>query len=121
MVTFQPIEPAPLPEFWVEGTHWVKLLLFGFLPLGRQAIVISFPAVDDIFMLRDNGYSALINQWDHTITLEQIGNQVRYRDEIRIAAGILTPLVWLFAGVFFRHRQRRLKVLATRGFDYGTD
>jgi hypothetical protein len=121
LVTFEPIEPASLPKVWVDGTYWVNLLLFGFLPLGRQAIVISQPAAGDTFMLRDDGYSALVKTWDHRITLEKIGSAVLYRDELRISAGILTPIVWLFALVFFGYRQRRLTGLANRGFNYRTD
>ena len=118
MVTFQPIEPASFPEIWFEGTFWVKLLLFGVLPFGRQAIVISYPAGEDTFTLRDNGYSALIKTWDHKITLEKMGGGIRYRDELRISAGILTPVIWLFACVFFKHRQRRCNALAKAGFNY---
>jgi hypothetical protein len=38
----------------------------------------------------------------------------RYSDEIEIDAGLLTPLVWLFARVFYGHRQRRWQKVAMR-------
>jgi len=65
--------------------------------------------------LRDNGYSALITTWDHWITVEPDGERgTRYRDEVEVKAGLLTPFVWLFAQVFYRHRQRRWRALARR-------
>lgn len=39
------------------------------------------------------------------------GGKVSYTDEIEIQAGWLTPVIWLFAHVFYRHRQRRWKAL----------
>jgi len=36
---------------------------------------------------------------------------VSYTDEIEIQAGWLTPGIWLFAQLFYRHRQRRWKAL----------
>ena len=120
MVTFQPIEPSSFPEAWGEGRYWVNMKLFGFLPFGRQAIVISYPTEERNFTLRDNGYSAMIKKWDHRITIEKTGSGVLYRDEVRISAGILTPIIWFFALVFYSHRQRRWKTLANKGFDYGT-
>jgi len=37
--------------------------------------------------------------------------KVSYTDEIEIQAGWLTPVIWLFAHIFYRHRQRRWKVM----------
>jgi hypothetical protein len=36
----------------------------------------------------------------------------RLRDEVDIAAGHMTPIVWAFAQVFYRHRQHRWRALA---------
>lgn len=119
LVTFASVGADPLPDIWTEGTHWVRLRLFGLLPLGKQAIVISILPVPRGFALRDAGYSALIPVWDHTLTIEPMPEGTRYTDTVEVRAGILTPLVWLFAQAFFRHRQRRWRALATRGFDYG--
>jgi hypothetical protein len=104
---------------WTVGTHWVRLWLFGVFPLGRQAIVITFPTVASGFALRDAGHSALISTWDHLITIERGNNGVVYRDQVVVRAGILTPVAWLFAAIFYRHRQRRWKRLVKSGFDYG--
>jgi hypothetical protein len=99
--------------------HWVRLKLFGVLPIGRQAIVISYPQTENAqtFMLRDNGYSPLINKWDHLITAQEVNGGTLYRDSVTIKAGILTPFVWLFARLFYAHRQRRWATLAANGFN----
>jgi len=37
---------------------------------------------------------------------------------VTIEAGILTPFVWLFARLFYAHRQRRWAALAAKGFSH---
>lgn len=39
LVRFIPRDPAQLPETWAEGTYWMSLYLFGFIPFGKQAVV----------------------------------------------------------------------------------
>lgn len=120
LLSFSPLDPAEFPDTWSEGTYWVKLKLFGVLPIGRQAIVTTYPQTENAqaFMLRDNGYSPLINKWDHLITAQEVSGGTLYRDRVTIDAGILTPFVWLFARLFYAHRQRRWAVLAANGFNY---
>ena len=118
LVKFVPIEPLQLPLAWTDGTYWVSLHLFGVIPLGRQAVVISHPS-SAIFTLRDNGHSALIRKWDHVITIEPSGNGTLYRDQVTIHAGMLAPFIWLFAQLFFHHRQMRWRKLARDRFSYG--
>jgi hypothetical protein len=86
--------------------------MLGFLPFGKQAIVISFPKSVGGFLLRDNGYSGLIKVWDHKISITTDAGRTRYNDSVTIHAGVLTLPVWLFAQAFYRHRQRRWRLLA---------
>jgi hypothetical protein len=118
LVRFVALEPPQFPLTWADGTYRVSMRLFGIIPLGKQAIVISHPPAD-IFTLRDNGHSALIRTWDHTITITPSGTGTLYRDQVVIEAGLLTPLVWSFALLFYHHRQRRWRQLVSAGFDYG--
>ena len=67
LVSFTFIDAPQFPRTWTAGTHWVSLTLFGFLPFGRQAIVISIPPVETGFALRDAGRSTLIPVWNHLI------------------------------------------------------
>jgi hypothetical protein len=113
-----PTEPSQLPETWSEGTYWVSMYLFGFIPFGRQAMVVSFPDCGDPFCVRDNGYGTFMRKWDHLVTIEQAGDGSLYRDRVTVEAGLLTPLVWGFAQIFYRHRQRRWRRLVARSFNY---
>ena len=117
LVSFVPITPSQLPKVWKEGTYWVSLYLYCIIPFGKQAVVISYPSYAP-FTLRDNGHSELIRKWDHVITVEPSNNGTHYRDRVTIEAGILTPFIWLFAQLFYRHRQRRWRQLVEREFDY---
>lgn len=120
LLRFRPLEPPAFPERWLAGEHLVRLELFGLVPLGRQVIGIEIlDARGPVYRLRDNGRGRLARTWDHLITLEPLpGGRTRYRDRVVVEAGILTPFVWLFAQLFYRHRQRRWRALVARGFSY---
>ena len=50
--------------------------------------------------------------WNHTIRFRPLENgKLHCTDEIEIQAGLLTGVVWAFAHVFYRHRQRRWRRL----------
>ena len=119
IVKFIPCGTTQLPERWETGTYWFALRLFGFIPLGKQAVVISYPDNSEGFSIRDNGHSMLIKRWDHRITLEPLGMGTLYRDHVIIEAGVLTVFVWAFAQLFYRHRQRRWRKLVANRFRYG--
>lgn len=116
MVRFIPVDDAALESFQPGGRYQVKLRLFGMIPFGTQWIVSSLHEAKGTQWpkrLRDDGYSALISKWDHwiAVTPDKDGG-TRYTDEVEISAGVLTPLVWAFAQIFYRHRQRRWRGLA---------
>jgi hypothetical protein len=121
MQYFVPIEPAAFPERWHEGRFKVGLRAFGFLPVGTQWVVISeIAATANIRRLRDNGHGDLARRWDHLITVApRPDGQTDYRDDIDVEAGILTPIIWAYAWIYYRHRQRRWRRLALNGFNYG--
>jgi len=124
LLRFDPVEPPVLPAEWQPGRYLVALRLFGVLPLGTQWIDIEIPAEErrpdgPIHRVRDRGSSALLSTWDHRITLGPTpGGGCLYRDDVEIRAGLLTPTIWLFARLFFRHRQRRWRRLVANAFDY---
>lgn len=114
LVRFKPLDPPQFPSEWTEGKFLVAARLFGLVPLGRQTIDISFDGLsNDRYAVRDNGYGDLARRWDHRIEVIDLGSgQTRYRDTVDVEAGVLTPLVWLFARLFYSHRQRRWRQLA---------
>jgi ligand-binding SRPBCC domain-containing protein len=112
-VEFVPVEKSGFPDRWIAGDYRVRMDLFGLIPMGKQRIGISLDdskAGEGEYRLRDDGGSALISKWDHRITVRALDEtRTCYRDEVEIRAGLLTPCVWLFARMFFAHRQRRWK------------
>jgi len=119
LVRFDPVHPPAFPTEWSDGEHVVALRLFGAIPFGTQSIVISMAPTTHGFTIRDAGHSALISRWDHVITITPHESGCHYRDHVDIRAGVLTPLVWLFAQLFYRHRQRRWRALVAQEFNYG--
>ena len=118
LIRFTPQGGTPFPAIWAPGEYRAWMWLFGFLPIGWQAVVISEPAPDgETRFIRDNGYGPLIRQWDHWIAIAPgEGGTTHYTDRVAIEAGLLTPLSAAFARVFYAHRQRRWRELARTGF-----
>lgn len=116
LMRFVPVGDQTLEHFKPGGRYQVKLRLFGILPFGKQWIVTSLHEPENgqwPRRLRDNGYSALIDKWDHCITIApNAGGGTLYSDHVEISAGFITPFIWAFAQVFYRHRQRRWRNLA---------
>lgn len=116
LLRFVPVGSEPLDAFKPGGRYQVKLRLFGILPFGTQWIVTSVHEPESgewPKRLRDDGYSAIIRKWDHWITIApNPDSSTSYRDDVDISAGVLTPVIWVFAQLLYRHRQRRWRGLA---------
>jgi hypothetical protein len=89
-----------------------RLLFFGLLPAWQHRLLVV--SVDDErreLLSRESG--GPVRRWNHRIAIEPDGeNTCRYTDEIEIEAGVLTPLVWAYAHLFYRYRQMRWRALA---------
>jgi hypothetical protein len=60
-------------------------------------------------------HGRLTRVWNHRLQIVPIDSRaVVYTDAIEIQAGGMTVFIWLFAHVFYRHRQRRWKRLLAR-------
>lgn len=115
LVSIHPVAGEELPGEWVEGsTVRVRSYLFGFVPLGTR--VIHFDRVDPTRReIATREHDPLVQHWNHTVRVRPAPNgDAIYRDEVEISAGLLTPLVWLFAQCLYRHRQRRWRGVARR-------
>jgi hypothetical protein len=108
-------QAAALPPRWTEGeTIRCRPFILGFIPVGIRTL--HFERIDDAGRtIETREHDALVRRWDHRISIEPRGNnRARYRDEIEIDAGLLTVVVWIWANVFYRHRQRRWRALASK-------
>jgi hypothetical protein len=104
-----------LPNPWRQGITVVgQNRVLGILPLGRHWLY--FERIDAANrQIQTRECNRWIARWDHLISVEQAPDgRTHYRDDLEIRAGLLTPLVWLFAQWFYRHRQRRWRRVAQR-------
>lgn len=63
--------------------------------------------------LRTAERGGFVEVWNHLLKVEPIcGGRSRYTDEIEVRAGVLTPVVWALAHLFYRYRQARWRALA---------
>lgn len=106
MIKFIP-KNGEFPAVWEPGKYDVSMRMFGLIPLGWQTIEIEYPEGDGSMVLRDNGSGILAKKWDHWVIVENENGGTRYSDRIDVSAGLLTPIVALFARFFYAHRQRR--------------
>lgn len=98
---------------WREGetvVGWV--FLFGFLPFSRHHLHVA--SIDESTRtLSSREFGGVIKTWNHDIEINPIDAKTcRYRDRIEIEAGVMTPVIVVYARWFYRTRQRRWQALA---------
>lgn len=98
---------------WREGetvVGWV--FLFGFLAFSRHHLHVA--SIDESTRtLSSREFGGVIKTWNHDIEINPIDAKTcRYRDRIEIEAGIMTPVIVVYARWFYRMRQRRWRALA---------
>lgn len=103
---------SPLTDFgniiWQENSDFVfRFRLFGVLPFGVHTIhVVEFDEVS--YEIYTNEKNTHVQVWNHRIILESVeAGKTQYTDEVEIYAGWKTPLVYLWAKYFYKHRQKR--------------
>jgi ligand-binding SRPBCC domain-containing protein len=104
-----------IPERLGEGESYdLRLLFFGVVPAWRHRIhVVQLD--DERKEIRTEEQGGPVRDWRHRITVDSEGwGSTRYMDEIEIKAGVLTPLVWIYAHLFYRYRQMRWRRLARK-------
>jgi hypothetical protein len=112
LLQFEPQVDGELDGEWITGkTYTVRLSLFGFLPAGEHRITLA--SIDrEAKQIESKESGDLSPVWNHTIRFRPLENgKLHYTDEIEIKAGLLTGVTWAFAHLFYRHRQRRWKIL----------
>jgi ligand-binding SRPBCC domain-containing protein len=115
VLKFVPENEELLKKQWALNTPYpLRLYLFGLIPLGIHRITLKVIDRDkNLIKSQENGTLAKV--WNHTIHFhENEDGQVHYTDSIEIKAGVLTPLIWLFAQYFYRHRQKRWRQLLSQ-------
>ena len=112
VLSFRPLFKEELDGEWVIGkTYELKLYFLNILPLGRHRIkIVTIDRESNTIISNESGM--LTPVWNHTIWFRQVEqSKLSYTDEIEIKAGWLTVAIWVFAHMFYRHRQKRWKIL----------
>jgi hypothetical protein len=112
ILSFRPVQKGSIAGDWQVGVPYqFNLYFLKFIPMGRHTIqLVRIVKETRTIVSQESGILARV--WNHAICFREAApGVVRYTDEIEIQAGWLTPGIWLFAQLFYRHRQRRWKVL----------
>lgn len=107
--------PEGTPEELEEGmVARGRLLFFHVLPAWNHEI--RAVRVDrDAREILTSEHGGPVSNWGHLIKVDPVTeNRCRYTDQIEIEAGLLTPLVWAYAHLFYRYRQARWRRLAQK-------
>lgn len=100
------------PERWREGSMQCKVYMFGIIPFGLHTIELE--KIDEkTHHIQSRERGSLVARWDHLISIKPLDDKRSiYRDTVDIDAGWLTFVVWAWANLLYRHRQRRWRALA---------
>lgn len=102
--TFEPI--GDTAAVWEEGGESsYRFRLFGIIPYGTHTIRIIRFETEKISSREGNEH---VPVWNHDITLVSLDDEhTQYTDRVEIHAGWKTLFVWIWANLFYAHRQRR--------------
>jgi len=102
--TFEPEGDAAV--VWEEGSESsYRFRLFGMIPFGTHTIRIIRFSPDGISSREGNEH---VPVWNHDITLVSLDDKrTQYTDRVEIQAGWKTLFIWLWANMFYAHRQRK--------------
>ena len=103
-----------IPE-WHEGMSFqTRFWFFHVLPAWWKHTMTVKQIDEAQRMLVSNEHGGIISKWNHTIRVSPATSGCEYSDEIEIKAGLFTAIVWLYANVFYRYRQRRWRKFARK-------
>lgn len=91
-------------------SYELGLRLFGIIPWGKHRVDIV-DISDEAYRFETSERGTGIKSWRHVRRISPISHtSCICSDEIRIQAGLTTPLVWAFAKLLYRQRHRRMAV-----------
>ena len=109
--SFEPVEPGS--GTWTAGSvSSYRFRLFGIIPFGTHTIrIIRF----DPRRISSREGNEHVPVWNHDITVVRLDDtHTKYTDRVEIRAGWKTVFVWLWANLFYAHRQKKwIRLLET--------
>lgn len=115
-----PVGHRRFPAVWTRGEHLVRARLFGLVPMGDMAVRLTASRRAGARILEDSGGPVsgalgVVTGWRHRMAVSPLPDgRTLYRDRLDISAGILTPVVWLGAWLFWQYRAGTIAALARR-------
>lgn len=106
--SFFPVEGDADMVWKVGSKSCYRFKLFGIVPFGTHVICIERFDMDVIQSRESNEH---VPVWNHKIILQDRGSQTGYTDEVEIKAGLKTPFIWIWANMFYTHRQKKWRRL----------
>jgi hypothetical protein len=117
---FSPVNDTDLNSNWeINREYNLRLYFLKFIPLGFHRIIVKKIDISTNEIISKE-YGLLAKVWNHTIKFNSINpDQIEYTDIIEIKAGFLTAFIWMFSHFFYRHRQRKWKLLLSKSLKRG--
>lgn len=111
MARFTP-HKGDMPIKWIIGKSYDFNLYFHCaLPMGKHTIMIE-SMNEQTYEIQSREHNTLVPIWNHLIKIQSSKDgKVNYTDEIDLYAGCLTNLVAWWTSLFYKHRQKRWKVI----------
>jgi ligand-binding SRPBCC domain-containing protein len=111
LLGFRPL--SPVHDGLAEGdVIRIRLLFFHVLPAWKHEIRIV-RVDEEARRIETAEHGGAVKTWNHRISVDPTGGgNTYYTDRIEVDAGLLTPLIWAYAQLFYRYRQRRWRKLA---------
>ena len=119
MIKFKSVD-GPFPKQWEVGkTYGAKMRVFGFIPFGGIHY-LSIEKIDDgDFKISTKEWDKGAKVWNHDVMMRDLGNgSIHYEDSITIYGGIMTGFITSFAKKFYKHRQKRWQIVASKNLKF---
>ncbi|MBD3197817.1 MAG: hypothetical protein GF317_22390 [Candidatus Lokiarchaeota archaeon] len=119
LLSFIPLDNTEgYPTKWEENDELhVNLILFGVISLGKHSIkVVNIGKYHNgLYLIQSQEGGEFTEIWNHDVIVERLDNDTtKYTDIIKLKAGLKTPFVWIFAKLFYWHRQRKWRKILKR-------
>jgi hypothetical protein len=119
MIKFKSVK-GDFPKQWQVGqTYGFKTLVFGIIPFGGIHYLYLDKIDNSNYMLSTKEWDNGAKVWNHDITMRELGDsKIYYEDSITIYGGILTGIITSFAKKFYKHRQKRWQLVASKNLKF---
>ncbi len=119
MIKFKFVD-GDFPKQWEVGqTYGFKTLVFDIIPFGGIHYLFVDKIDDGNYMLSTKEWDSGAKVWNHNIVMRDLGDgKIYYEDSITIYGGILTGFITTFAKKFYKHRQKRWQLVASKNLKF---